>query len=75
LIIGGQRRNGTKTNSVEVYNWQTSSTCFSEYLPYNISGMVGTLMNGIQIFCGGEATIVLTKCYKLLEDLSWKEVS
>ncbi len=75
MLVGGQRKSGTKTNSVEVYNWKTKSYCFSEDFPYNASGMVGTAVNGVYIFCGGETTIVQTKCYMLLDDFTWMEVS
>ena len=75
MLIGGQRKSGMKTNTVEVYNWQTNTACDSEALPYNISGMVGTLINGAHIFCGGETTLVQSKCYTLLDNFSWMEVS
>ncbi len=55
--------------------------CDLPELPYGISGMVGTIINGSQVFCGGETNelqtnVLLTKCYKLLlSNLTWIEVS
>ena len=75
LLIGGQNGGG-KLKKVELYNWQTTAICYFPDLPYGISGMVGTIVNGSQVFCGGETTVAQSKCYKLeLSHLTWIEVS
>ncbi len=63
-----------KLKTVLLYNWQTNTTCDTEPIPQKLSGMVGTLINERQIFCGGEAIVVQSKCYELI-DFSWVEVS
>jgi hypothetical protein len=74
LVIGGENGGG-KLKTIELYNWQTKETCFLPDLPYGVSGMVGTIINGSQVFCGGETTDVQAKCYKLeLSTLAWIEV-
>jgi hypothetical protein len=74
-VIGGDDGD-VKLKEVELYNWQTKQTYSFPELPYGVSGMVGTIVNGAQVFCGGEATVVQSKCYKLeLRNLTWIEVS
>jgi len=74
-VIGGENGDG-KLKAVELYNWQLSEICDLPELPFGVSGMVGTIINGSQVFCGGETNVLLTKCYKLLlSNMTWIEVS
>ncbi len=74
-MIGGES-GGVKLKKVELYNWKTKERCYKQDLPYGVSGMVGTIINGNQVFCGGETNVLLTKCYKLVSsNLTWIEVS
>ena len=74
-MIGGETYNSSKLKSVELFNWKTSAVCDLPDLPFNISGMVGTVLNQTQFFCGGQTTVVQSKCYSLdLNSKTWIEV-
>ena len=74
-MIGGVTYQSTKLKSVELFNWKTSAVCDLPDLPFNISGMVGTVLNQTQFFCGGQTTVVQSNCYRLdLKSKTWIEV-
>jgi len=52
MIIGGDSSGG-KENSTELFNWETGEHCKFVDLPYGVAGHIGTVINGVPVFCGG----------------------
>ena len=74
-MLGGINETGF-LSSVELFNWQTGEQCHLPDLPYPVYGHVGTVLDGVPVFCGGDNGLIQYKCFKLnLTDLTWNRVS
>lgn len=74
-MLGGINETGF-LSSVELFNWQSGEQCHLPDLPYPVYGHVGTVLDGVPVFCGGDNGLIQYKCFKLnLTDLTWNRVS
>ena len=57
MIFGGNRPPSGYLKTVELYNWQTGKQCQLKEIPNKLSAHVGTVMDGVPVYCGGESVV------------------